>query len=56
MLDRPNPITGTRVEGPLLDAANASFVGYSAGMPVRHGMTMGELAQMFNGEKKSAPS
>ncbi len=51
VLDRPNPITGTRVEGPTLDEANTSFVGYLAGMPVRHGMTMGELAQMFNGEK-----
>jgi uncharacterized protein YbbC (DUF1343 family) len=52
VLDRPNPITGTRVEGPLLDAANTSFVGYFAGEPVRHGMTMGELARMFNAEKK----
>ena len=52
VLDRPNPITGTRVEGPLLDAANKSFVGYMHGEPVRHGMTMGELAKMFNGEGK----
>ena len=52
VLDRPNPITGNRVEGPLLDAANTSFVGYLAGMPVRHGMTMGELARLFNGENK----
>ena len=52
VLDRPNPITGVKVEGPLLDAPNTSFVGYMAGEPVRHGMTMGELAQMFNGEKK----
>src|SRR6185437_9564074 len=52
VLDRPNPITGTRVEGPLMDAANTSFVGYAAGMPVRHGMTMGELARYYNGEKK----
>jgi uncharacterized protein YbbC (DUF1343 family)/CubicO group peptidase (beta-lactamase class C family) len=50
VLDRPNPITGTHVEGPLLDAANQSFVGYFPGEPVRHGMTMGELARMFNGE------
>lgn len=48
VLDRPNPITGTRVEGPMLDAANCSFVGYLAGTPVRHGLTMGELATMFN--------
>ena len=48
VLDRPNPITGTHVEGPLLDAANKSFVGYWPGLPVRHGMTIGELAQLFN--------
>jgi len=52
VLDRPNPITGTHVEGPLLDAANRSFVGSFAGLPVRHGMTMGELARLFNGENK----
>lgn len=51
VLDRPNPITGTRVEGPLLDSANTSFVGYLAGTPARHGMTMGEMARMFNEEK-----
>jgi uncharacterized protein YbbC (DUF1343 family) len=52
VLDRPNPITGTRVEGPLLDASNASFTGYFPGLPVRHGMTMGELAKLFNAENK----
>jgi uncharacterized protein YbbC (DUF1343 family)/CubicO group peptidase (beta-lactamase class C family) len=52
VLDRPNPITGSRVEGPMLDAANRSFVGYLAGEPVRHGMTIGELAQLFNAENK----
>jgi uncharacterized protein YbbC (DUF1343 family) len=51
VLDRPNPITGVRVEGPLLDAKNVSFVGYFAGLPVRHGMTMGELAMMENTEQ-----
>ncbi len=51
VLDRPNPITGTHIEGPMMDAANASFVGYLAGEPVRHGMTMGELAKLFNAEK-----
>jgi uncharacterized protein YbbC (DUF1343 family) len=50
VLDRPNPITGTHVEGPLLDAANTSFVGCFASLPVRHGMTMGELARLYNGE------
>jgi len=52
VLDRPNPLTGVRVEGPQLDAANESFVGYFGGLPVRHGMTMGELARLFNAEKK----
>jgi uncharacterized protein YbbC (DUF1343 family) len=51
VLDRPNPITGTHVEGPLLDADNRSFIGYFP-MPIRHGMTMGELAKMFNGENR----
>jgi len=52
VLDRPNPITGVRVEGPLLDAGATSFVGYWAGIPVLHGMTMGELAKLFNAENK----
>jgi len=52
VLDRPNPITGTHVEGPLLDADRTSFVGYMPGLPVRHGMTIGELARFVNGEKK----
>ncbi|MBV9504288.1 MAG: DUF1343 domain-containing protein [Acidobacteriia bacterium] len=52
VLDRPNPITGTHVEGPLLDATETSFTGYFPGLPVRHGMTMGELARMFQGENK----
>ena len=52
VLDRPNPITGTHVEGPLLDSANQSFTGYWPGLPVRHGMTIGELARLFNAEKK----
>lgn len=47
VLDRPNPITGTRVEGPMLDPELKSFIGCAV-MPVRHGMTMGELAQMIN--------
>jgi uncharacterized protein YbbC (DUF1343 family) len=52
VLDRPNPITGTHVEGPPLDAANKSFIGYWTGLPMRHGMTMGELAELYNGENK----
>jgi uncharacterized protein YbbC (DUF1343 family) len=56
VLDRPNPITGTHVEGPLLDAGNRSFTGYFAGLPVRHGMTIGELARLFNAENKIGAS
>lgn len=47
--DRPNPIGGTEVEGPVLDPALASFVG-AYPIPIRHGMTMGELALMMNTE------
>lgn len=50
VLDRPNPIDGLTVEGPMLDADKTSFVGYMP-LPVRHGMTMGELARFFNAEK-----
>ncbi|NLZ02354.1 MAG: DUF1343 domain-containing protein [Pirellulaceae bacterium] len=49
VLDRPNPIGGLRVEGPVLDAGRQSFVGYHR-LPIRHGMTVGELARMFNQE------
>ncbi len=51
VLDRPNPITGILVEGPMLDQNLLSFTGYFP-MPVRHGMTVAELAGMFNREKK----
>lgn len=51
VLDRPNPTTGIAVEGPVLDDSYRSFIGYFA-MPVRHGMTVGELAKMFNAERK----
>jgi uncharacterized protein YbbC (DUF1343 family) len=47
VLDRPNPIGGTLVEGPVLDPKFASFVGLYA-IPERHGMTVGELARLFN--------
>ncbi len=50
LLDRPNPITGVKVEGPVLDAELQSFVGCFA-MPLRHGLTFGELASMANGER-----
>jgi uncharacterized protein YbbC (DUF1343 family) len=50
VLDRPNPITGTHVEGPILDSDLHSFVGCYA-LPLRHGMTFGELATMANAEQ-----
>ena len=51
VLDRPNPVTGGHVEGPLLDDNLHSFTGCFA-MPVRHGLTLGELATMANAEQK----
>jgi uncharacterized protein YbbC (DUF1343 family) len=52
VLDRPNPLGGEVIEGPMLDKDRLSFVGYFP-MPVRYAMTMGELAQMFNAENKT---
>ncbi|MEQ1862560.1 MAG: exo-beta-N-acetylmuramidase NamZ domain-containing protein [Chthoniobacteraceae bacterium] len=49
VLDRPNPITGARVEGPML-AGERSFTAWHE-LPVRHGMTVGELAKMFAAER-----
>lgn len=51
VLDRPDPLRGDRIEGPMLDADRTNFVAYFP-MPVRMGMTLGEMAQMFNAEKK----
>ena len=51
VLDRPNPITGVHAEGPMLDPDLQSFTGCFE-IPVRHGMTLGELAAMANGERK----
>ncbi|RPI52589.1 MAG: DUF1343 domain-containing protein [Acidobacteria bacterium] len=51
VLDRPNPIDGVHIEGPLLDGPAVGFTGYFPAMPVRHGMTLGELAKLFNAEK-----
>jgi len=48
VLDRPNPLGGQIVEGPLLEPACASFVGRAA-IPLRHGLTVGELARFCNG-------
>jgi uncharacterized protein YbbC (DUF1343 family) len=50
VLDRPNPITGAYVQGPVSQPGQESFVNYTQ-EPVRHGMTVGELAKMFNGER-----
>jgi len=49
VLDRPNPINGAFVQGLLSEPGRESFTNYGP-VPVRHGMTIGELAQMFNGE------
>ncbi len=50
VLDRPNPIGGSYVDGPVLDSKFKSFVGI-APIPIAHGMTVGELAKFFVGEK-----
>jgi len=49
VLDRPNPLNGDIIEGPMLDADKTSFVGYYP-LPVRYGLTIGELAQFYNVE------
>ncbi|MDZ4852493.1 MAG: DUF1343 domain-containing protein [Pirellulaceae bacterium] len=51
VLDRPNPLNGVDVTGPMLDAGSESFVAFHQ-LPVRHGMTIGELAKMFRDELK----
>jgi uncharacterized protein YbbC (DUF1343 family) len=52
VLDRPNPIGGTEVSGPVLEPGKAgSFVNHHA-LPIRHGMTMGELAKLFADDDK----
>jgi uncharacterized protein YbbC (DUF1343 family) len=51
VLDRPDPLGGERMEGPMLDHDRIDFVGYFP-MPVRMAMTMGEMAEMFNAENK----
>jgi uncharacterized protein YbbC (DUF1343 family)/CubicO group peptidase (beta-lactamase class C family) len=50
VLDRPNPIGGIEVEGAIADADKLSFTAYHT-IPVRHGMTIGELAKLFNQER-----
>jgi len=49
VLDRPNPINGEIVEGPMLDSDKTGFVAYFP-VPVRYGLTIGELAQLYNAE------
>ncbi|MFL6336661.1 MAG: exo-beta-N-acetylmuramidase NamZ domain-containing protein [Pyrinomonadaceae bacterium] len=51
VLDRPNPVGGVDVEGPVADADKLSFTAYHQ-IPVRHGMTVGELARLFNEQRK----
>jgi uncharacterized protein YbbC (DUF1343 family)/CubicO group peptidase (beta-lactamase class C family) len=51
VLDRPNPIGGQIVSGPMLDKGQEAFVAFHS-LPVRHGMTIGELAKMFRDELK----
>jgi uncharacterized protein YbbC (DUF1343 family) len=51
ILDRPNPITGSFVQGPVSDVGQEKFTNYFP-EPVRHGMTLGELGKMVNGERR----
>jgi len=51
VLDRPNPLGGEIVEGPMLDADKTAFVAYFP-MPLRYGLTIGELAQFLNAENR----
>lgn len=51
VLDRPNPIGGVDVEGPIADSDKLSFISYHT-IPTRHGLTIGELAQLFNRQRK----
>lgn len=51
VLDRPNPINGIDIQGPVTDPDQESFVAYGE-TPVRHGMTVGELARMYNAQRR----
>ena len=51
VLDRPNPLNGAYVQGPVSDAGQESFVNYH-NVAVRHGMTIGELAKLYNSERR----
>ena len=50
VLDRPNPIGGVDVEGPIADSDKLSFISYHT-IPTRHGLSIGELAQLFNKQR-----
>jgi uncharacterized protein YbbC (DUF1343 family)/CubicO group peptidase (beta-lactamase class C family) len=50
VLDRPNPLNGAYVQGPVSDGLLESFVNYHS-VPIRHGMTIGELAKLYNAER-----
>ena len=50
VLDRPNPINGWQIEGPLPDKTITGMIAYHP-LPIRHGLTMGELARLFNDER-----
>jgi len=50
VLDRPNPVGGAIVEGPVRDEGKSTFVGFHT-VPLRHGLTVGEMARMFNVER-----
>jgi uncharacterized protein YbbC (DUF1343 family) len=53
VLDRPNPVNGWQIEGPPADKELAgAFTSYFPAMPIRNGMTLGEMARLFNGENK----
>ena len=51
VLDRPNPITGSFVQGPMAEGGPQRLINY-VDVPPRHGMTLGEMAQMYNGERR----
>lgn len=55
VLDRPNPITGTGIEGPLPDADKLSFTSFHS-LPVRHSLTTGEIARLMHSEKQLSNS
>jgi uncharacterized protein YbbC (DUF1343 family) len=52
VVDRPNPINGWQIEGPGVDEELESFIAYFRAMPIRHGMTLGELVGLFNAENE----